>query len=137
MWTNNFREREYWKSHESPFPSLLHHLKNVTIFGFMGEKQVIEYESDLVGGSFSYREKWKGEVKLVKFLLETAMVLEKMKIYISKRLYSNAKEESEVSRSVRERLGFPRAASLQKYHSYPIEQRSVVDLVRRIFSPVL
>ncbi|XP_077242049.1 uncharacterized protein LOC143882442 [Tasmannia lanceolata] len=105
--TYDFEQREYWKMQKSPFPCLVHHLKNVEIRGFMGAVR------DMKIGNRGLTIAHKKKLKLVKFLLKKAFVLEKMTISLTENLCFKeaAKKSALVMKIAQEITGYPRASS--------------------------
>ncbi|XXG69215.1 hypothetical protein AAC387_Pa06g2141 [Persea americana] len=103
----DFDEREYWESLTATFPCLLHHLKTFKITGFMGGGSL---DSSMEVTSFQEKDE---QIKLVKFFLKNAMVLEKMIIHVSKRPeFVGAEQWPEILLGVTQKLvAFPRASS--------------------------
>ncbi|RWR88403.1 putative F-box protein [Cinnamomum micranthum f. kanehirae] len=100
----DFDEREYWESLTATFPCLVHHLKTIKITGFLGEGSRIKVTS--------FHEKDE-QIKLVKFLLKNAMVLEKMIIHVCDRpKFVKVEQWPEILLGVAQKLvAFPRASS--------------------------
>ncbi|KAJ8627886.1 hypothetical protein MRB53_021193 [Persea americana] len=103
----DFDEREYWESLTATFPCLLHHLKTIKITGFMGGGSL---DSSMEVTSFQEKDE---QIKLVKFFLKNAMVLEKMIIHVSNRpKFVEGGQWLEILLGVTKKLvAFPRASS--------------------------
>ncbi|RWR88398.1 putative F-box protein [Cinnamomum micranthum f. kanehirae] len=103
----DFDEREYWESLTATFPCLLHHLKTFKITGFMGGGSL---DSSMEVTSFQEKDE---QIKLVKFFLKNAMVLEKMIIHVSNRPeFVDVGQWPEILLGVTQKLvAFPRASS--------------------------
>lgn len=103
----DFDEKEYWESLTVTFPCLVHHLKTIKIINFMGEGRL---HSSLKVTNFHEKDE---QIKLVKFLLKNAMVLEKMTLHVCNRpKYVKVEQWPELLLRVTQKLvAFPRASS--------------------------
>ncbi|KAJ8627885.1 hypothetical protein MRB53_021192 [Persea americana] len=103
----DFDEREYWESLTAIFPCLVHHLKTIKIIGFMGRGSL---DSSIKVTSFHEKDE---QIKLVRFLLKNAMVLEKMVIHVSDRPeFVKVEEWPKILLGVTQKLvAFPRASA--------------------------
>ncbi|XP_077242141.1 putative F-box protein At1g49610 [Tasmannia lanceolata] len=106
MRTHDFVQSEYWQMQKSPFPCLAHRLKSVEIHGFMGCDRPMKIRNR------GLTNRQENQLKLVKFLLKNAMVLEKMTISFSEGFLREAvKRLAPVVKIVEEISGYPRASS--------------------------
>ncbi|KAF6143083.1 hypothetical protein GIB67_041151 [Kingdonia uniflora] len=96
---------DYWKTLETPFHCLLHHVKTIDIT--MEERELERHNADKE--DLDYYKAYDKETNLVQFLLKNALVLEEMTICIYKvARVSNARLLRQISRTIRR---FPKAPS--------------------------
>ncbi|KAF6143082.1 hypothetical protein GIB67_041150 [Kingdonia uniflora] len=103
---------DYWKTLETPFHCLLHHVKIIDIT--MEERELEIHNADKE--DLDYYKAYDKETNLVQFLLKNALVLEEMAICIYKvARVSNARLLRQISRTIRR---FPKAPSAKISISY-------------------
>ncbi|XP_077247956.1 putative F-box protein At1g60180 [Tasmannia lanceolata] len=106
----DFDEGRYWESLKSSCTCLVHHLKNVKMLDFMGGALGSSSGSKVVRSNLNKQEK---KINLVRFLLQNALVLEKMAIHIfDKPQFMKVVEWQQILQEVTQKiLAFPRASS--------------------------